>query len=451
MNKPEKKTSKTTTNISAKAPESLVFRWVVGLSCLFITVLGFVVWYADFSLLSMLTILPLFALLCFFCVFHIKHILESHFFSLANVIESLRMKEYATRLAMPHGNEAWTQVLHEIDELAKGLSETQITAVESGIILDKLLAEFDIPVFVFDRHDVLSNINHAAEQLFDRKKEHLLGLNTHQLMLTEAFEHSSGHIFKHWFPNKGGRWELRKNYFIQNSQRYTLILINDLSKALREEERLAWQRLLRVLGHELNNSLASIISVSDTLSKRLHEDKDDKWLTYYEKAVSVINERSQSLSRFAESYAKVGKLPSPNKEQCRLEDIVSRVCNLLTGSFDYSDNTDCQLEVDPDQLEQMLINLLKNAVEASSVNLTVSIKWEVFEQGVMINIIDAGKGLPMSDNLFVPFFSTKENGNGIGLFLCRQIAEAHGGTLALLPRRDKQGCIAQCWLPIQNH
>ncbi|WP_395344457.1 sensor histidine kinase [Ningiella sp. W23] len=430
-----------------RSPEKTVFVWLAGLSLVFIASLCLILWVADFSLLSVLTIVPLMILLCIFVVSHVRKVLESHFFSLANVLESLKMREYALRLNPPTGDDAWTQVYREIDELAKALQKNQIETVESGIILEKLLGEFDIPVFVFDRHEKLSNINQAAAHLYDKSKADLLGLSTKQLMLHDAMKLDSGQVFDRWFPNRGGRWELKKNFFIQDGQRFTLVLVNDLSKALREEERHAWQRLIRVLGHELNNSLASIISVSDNLSNKLQDEKDEKWLRYCEKSLGVINERSQSLSRFAQSYAQLGKLPRPHKEQFDIAKLIDSVCTLLKGTFDYSKTQTLQIEADRDQLEQMLINLLKNAVEASSITSPVNIEWTAFEQGVRMRIKDCGAGLPTSDNLFVPFFTTKENGNGIGLFLCRQIAEAHGGFLTLLNRQDAKGCVAECWLP----
>lgn len=435
------------TKNTTRSPLKHIFYWLVAMCSVFVLTLAGIVFYAEFSVLGIITLLSLFCIFCLYCVLYIKNSLELHVLGLANVIESLRRKEYAMRLNPTKGDDAWAQIFDEIDKLANTLRDKQITHVESGIILDKLLAEFDVPVFVFDKHSTLSNINHAGLRLFDKSKNDLIGLNTQHLGLDTIAQFESGKIFNHWFPNKGGRWELRKNYFIQHSSRYTLLLVNDLSQTLREEERIAWQRLLRVLGHELNNSLASIISVSDNLVRRLGEEKNAKWTAHYKKSMLVINERSQSLSRFAESYTKIGKLPPPNKNECDLLTLVTRVSELLEGEFEFRDNMACKIDVDADQIEQMLINLLKNAVEASSKNIPVVIKWQEFERGVRLEIIDKGIGLPQSDNLFVPFFSTKENGNGIGLFLCRQIAEAHGGSLALLSKENGPGCIARCWLP----
>ena len=226
-----------------------------------------------------------------------------------------------------------------------------------------------------------------------------------------------------------------------------LVLVNDLSQTLREEERTAWQRLIRVLGHELNNSLASLTSVSETLLKRLPEEKTEKWYTSYERALSLINERSHSLLRFTEAYTRLAKLPPPNKTATDVQALFHSLTGLVEGNFVFRQSQSLLIQADRDQMQQLFINLLKNAVEASSQETEVEITWQQHRQGTLIQVIDNGIGLPTSDNLFVPFYTTKENGNGIGLFLCRQIAEAHNGTLRLINRNDKQGCIAECWLP----
>lgn len=378
---------------------------------------------------------------------HIKSVLERHFHSLANVIESLRIGDYSMRIAAQDEESAWSDVYREINLLAEGHQKKRLQFVETDILLDKLLAEFDVPVFVFDDRQVLKNINHMGCELFAKTKPALLGLNVKQLHLSPLLENDSGNVVEHWFPSRGGRWELRKNYFIQNDQRYSLLLVNDLSRTLREEERTAWLRLIRVLGHELNNSLASMISVSETLVTKLHDEKDDNWHQRSEKALMLIQERSKSLLKFTEAYTKLAKLPKPEKRQTELLKLVQGLCDLVPGNFTIHNSEPVNIDVDADQLQQLLINLMKNAVEASSAELPVVIQWQDYNQGVRIQVLDEGSGLPTSDNLFVPFYTTKQHGNGIGLFLCRQIAEGHNGTLRLINRDDKSGCIAECWLP----
>lgn len=120
---------------------------------------------------------------------------------------------------------------------------------------------------------------------------------------------------------------------------------------------------------------------------------------------------------------------------------------LVLGNFRIKNEKPLTIHADPDQLELLLINLMKNAVEASEDKDIIDIQWQEYQQGVRIQIVDNGIGLPRSDNLFVPFYTTKATGSGIGLFLCRQIAEAHNGTLQLKNRDNQQGCIAECWLP----
>ena len=428
-----------------------MFRWLCVIGAVFLFSIALLMWKANLSGLFIATFFPLLFLMWFFVALHIKNLLSRHFHSLANVIESLRLGDFSMRIAAKRYDSAWSEVYREINALAQDKQQQKLQHVEADILLDKLLAEFDVPVLVFDRHEILRNCNQKGCNLYGKPKENLLGLNAMQLQLTSLLNHESGAVIDHWFPNQGGRWELRKNYFIQQGQRYSIVLINDLSRTLREEERNAWTRLIRVLGHELNNSLASLISVSQTLLTRLDEEKTPKWHASFEKALHLIHERSGSLLRFTDAYTRLAKLPPPQKKDVALLSTFSRLVSLIEGQFEIENTEELVIQADPDQLEQLLINLMKNAVEATSVTSTVTLRWQSYQQGTRIQVIDCGKGLPTSDNLFVPFYTTKAQGSGIGLFLCRQIAEAHDGTMQLLNREDAPGCIAQCWLPLSKH
>ncbi len=427
--------------------ESTVFRWVFITGLVFVISIVCLLWLANVSSLVVLTLLPLFLGLWLYVAFHVKNLLTRHFFSLANIIESLRLGDYNMRIAPSDPDSAWSEVYREINLLAEQHQQQRLHDVEANILLDKLLGEFDVPVFVFDSNKVLKNCNDKASQLLLKPKSQLLDLTTQQLQLNTLLEHDSGTVIEHWFPSQGGRWELRKNAFIQDGQRFSLILVNDLSRALREEERNAWTRLIRVLGHELNNSLASLISVSQTLLTRLNDDKNEKWHSHFNKALNLIHERSGSLLRFTDSYTRLAKLPDPELKQVELLSTFNKLSELVTGSFTTPNTKPLYIQADQAQLEQLLINLMKNAVEAGSPEQTVKVQWQQYQQGIRLQIIDSGIGLPSSDNLFVPFYTTKKHGTGIGLFLCRQIAEAHNGSLQLLNREDGQGCIAELWLP----
>lgn len=173
------------------------------------------------------------------------------------------------------------------------------------------------------------------------------------------------------------------------------------------------------------------------------------WHQRFEKALTLIHERSDSLLRFTDSYTRLAKLPPPNKKAVDLSITFKKLNSLVEGRFEIVNSELLTIDVDPDQLEQMLINLMKKAVEACSPEKVVQLQWKKYQQGVRIQIVDEGIGLPSSDNLFVPFYTTKETGSGIGLFLCQQIVEAHDRTLQLVNRKGAQGCVAECWLPIK--
>ena len=356
---------------NAKDPESLVIRWMLLLGGVLICGLVLVLLFSDFSTLFILTFLPLALAFWLFVTFHVAHRLRTMFYGLANVIESLRVGDYSMRVSEDIESSAWSEVYTEINQLAESTQENRWQSIESTILLDKLLAQFDIPVFIFDREGVLENVNQSGCDLFNQVKDDLVGLHVTQLHMQVMLNAQSGELIEHWFPNRGGRWELSKNTFIQDGKRFTLVFVNDLSQTLREEERLAWQRLVRVLGHELNNSLASIISVSDGLMSRMKTSDvhgKEKMLTdtYFQKSIGVITERSHSLLRFTEAYTRLAKLPIPNKSAVDIKSMFERMIALTEGNFVMHATDDITINADPDQLEQMFINLLKNAVEASS-------------------------------------------------------------------------------------
>jgi nitrogen fixation/metabolism regulation signal transduction histidine kinase len=298
-------------------------------------------------------------------------------------------------------------------------------------------------------------VNRSGEQLLGRIGPRMLGLTADELGLQEFLQAPGPQTLQMTFPGKHGRWAISHTAFRENGVPHELLIISDLSRALREEERQAWQRLIRVLGHELNNSLAPIKSIAGTLAsvtaraslpEEVHQD--------VEQGLRVIENRVESLGRFMQAYTQLARMPAPVRSRMEIGPLVERAAALeqrlpvkVTGG------PKVMLDVDPDQLEQLLINIIRNAADASLDSSlrhpgSVEVGWHTNARSVEIVVRDEGPGLLNSDNLFVPFFTTKHGGSGIGLILSRQIAEAHGGVLQLANRPDRTGCEATVALPL---
>lgn len=398
--------------------------------------------FGGYPALLIITLIPLTLLSALVGVLYIRNLLTRQFFGIANLIECLRNGDFTMRANVQDKESAWGEVNFELNKLAISLHSKRIDAVESEIILDKLIEEFDIPFLVTERGGALRHINVAGTELFGKERRELIGLSIEQLNLKPMLAADTGSVVEHQFPERSGRWEVRRNVVRQHGARYNLLLLNDLSRALREEERRAWQKLVRVLGHELNNSLASITSVAETMSAHKLINNDSK----LSKGLELIVERGYGLQRFTEAYTSLAKLPPPKKQAVQLPHLVERITTLFDDKLVCDPIPDIELQLDPDQIVQLLLNLVKNAMETSA-NPQVRIRCEVLNQGATIQIIDNGQGIANPENLFVPFYTTKSQGNGIGLYLSRQIAEAHNGTLTLVNRSDSQGCLATVWLP----
>lgn len=314
-----------------------------------------------------------------------------------------------------------------------------------------MLANVDIAIFALDDQRQLKLINPAGERLLALPASQALGRTARELGLDACCEAETPATLKTAFPGGAGSFDLRRAAFREGGRPHELLAITDLSRALREEERQAWQRLIRVLGHELNNSLAPIRSMAATLVGIVaREPLPEDWREDVQGALGIIGDRAESLTRFMSTYTRLARLPPPHKREVELSGLLRRVARLeQRRSIAIGDWPEIRLHADPDQLEQALINLTKNAAEAAlETDGGVRIRLNAENDWVQIEIEDDGPGLAKTDNLFVPFYTTKPGGSGVGLVLARQITENHGGTLTLSNRPDARGCVVVVRLPV---
>jgi two-component system nitrogen regulation sensor histidine kinase NtrY len=375
--------------------------------------------------------------------------------TLSNMVAGIREEDFSFRVRGASREDPLADLIYELNTLADRMQLQKVSSVEATALLKKVLMEIDVAVFTFDQQQQLQIVNRAGEQLMGRISPRLIGLTAEELGLSGFLSTLGPQTAEMTFPGKHGRWAVSQTSFRENGVPHQLLIISDMSRALREEERQAWQRLIRVLGHELNNSLAPIKSIAGTLASLVgRAGLPDEVHQDMQQGLRVIETRVESLNRFMQVYTQLARMPAPSKTRVEVEMLVRRAASLERRlPVSVRPGPKIMLDADPDQLEQLLINLIRNAVDASldpSLEKpgAVEISWKPNNHTVEIFVLDEGPGLLNSDNLFVPFFTTKHGGSGIGLILSRQIAEAHGGTVQLANRKDQTGCEATLALPL---
>jgi len=385
--------------------------------------------------------------------------------TLANVIGSLRDEDYSFRARNATAEDALGELSLEVNALADMLSGQKIRTIEATALLQRVVDEIDAPLFAFDPATELRLVNPAGEHLLRQNRTRMMGRKAAEIGLQECLKATNETVVELNVGESQARWLLRRSSFRQNGVPHTLVVLSDVSRALREEERKAWQRLIRVLGHELSNSLAPIKSIAGSLNSRVQMTSiDPEVRSDLQRGLEIIETRSASLQRFLEAYRKLAQMPKPHLKDVPLAPLVSRVAALETRlKVCVREGPNIVFLADPDQLEQMLINLIRNAADAvlettgaTSKHIKegcngntdgVVVRWDVDAYQIILGIEDEGPGLLNPSNVFTPFYTTKPNGSGVGLVLCRQIAEAHGGAIEIANRRDGPGCLVKVVLP----
>ena len=385
-----------------------------------------------------------------FC-FGMRERVASPLRTLANLLEAMREGDYSIRARGVRSDDAMSEVMQQVNMMSSTLRAQRLGALEATTLLRKVMEEINVAVFAFDGEQRLRLVNRGGEKLLAEPMERALGKEAAALGLMDLLEGEAQRTFQRTFPGRTARWGMSRSTFREGGLPHQLLVVTDLTRPLREEELKAWQRLVRVLGHELNNSLAPIKSIAGSLENLLSRiPRAEDWEEDMRRGLAVIAARSEALSRFMSSYARLARLPQPTLAPIQIGELIRRVVGLETRLRpELTPGPEMTVQADSDQIEQLLINILRNAADASlETGGGVHVGWNQHNSHLVVCIRDEGPGLSNTANLFVPFFTTKPGGSGIGLVLSRQIAEAHGGSLTLQNALSGPGCEARLMLPI---
>ena len=374
--------------------------------------------------------------------------------TLSNVVSSLREGDYSFRARGAGSEDALGELAAEVNALADLLQKQRVRSLEATALLARILEVMQSPIFAFDRQDMLQLVNNAGARLLGLPQARCFGRRASELGLGDLLAAPDASL--HSFGVTTNRWLLRKAAFRQDGVPHTLLLLSDVSLPLRDEEQAAWKRLVRVLGHEISNSLAPIKSIAGSLLARMDQMSGDQVaLNDFRRGLGVMESRADTLHRFVQSYRVLAQLPPPQLKLVPVKPLLERVILLeqrvaVLLAPDSDASPDVNMLADPDQLEQMFINLLANAADASLANgvSSVRIDWKLDDSSLLVTIEDRGLGIANSENLFVPFYTTKPTGSGVGLVLAQQIARAHGGEIRLVNREEDTGAHAIVRLPV---
>lgn len=403
-----------------------------------------------------LKILILFVVLVtvFFGAYEIRRRVVFQIKTSTNIMEAMALGDYSMRARKTADSGALSEFNRLLNGLTETLSQQQLVTIEKQVLLHKVIDQIDVAIVAADQNSCITLINPAAEKLFNCRLEQMQGWPIKALGLKDVLEGDYRQVVEFEIEHIKKKVYINTDEYFEHGIKQKLIFITDIQHLLREEERQAWQRLLRVLSHEINNSLAPIASISETLARMVNGSEIETELRAdLSDGLAVITERSMSLNSFIERYQQLAKLPPPTKTLFDIAPLIRNVAGLFEQQNIQVSDGQLMVFADQSQLQQVMVNLFKNAGESMR-HLSeghIEVSWQKQDGQVTISIVDQGSGINNMDNIFIPFYTTKDNGSGIGLALSRQIIVNHGGDLTLNNRTDGEGVVANIYLPINDN
>ncbi|MDO9319679.1 MAG: ATP-binding protein [Gammaproteobacteria bacterium] len=396
----------------------------------------------------------LLAFLTLHCVMTIWRRTQDQYRNLHNLLESIIQGDHSLRGVAERESGELGELVGTINALARASQQQRLQSEESLLLVRKIIDQIDVSIIAWGKDGRMQFINPAAEKLLGVPPENSnYGVEALQLppalQIANQFQAGETRVLDLDIAKARGRFRLHVERFIADGHSNSLLFITDVSKLLKSEERKAWRNLIRVLSHEINNSLAPLVSLSNALSKQVRlREKDAELRKELVDGISIISHRAESMAEFVKNHQQIAQLPTLSKRKVELLQLIRRVVSLFPNSAIDINGSETEVVIDPLLMEQVLINLIKNAIESTERSsaklgappLPIVVDWEVHDKRLTITIVDSGEGIQSLDNLFVPFYTTKPHGSGIGLVISQQIIEAHGGDINVSNRTDQRGC-----------
>lgn len=425
------------------------------LSAILIVLTSTITWLLSASILWLITVNSVLLPILYFVADSVKEKLNKPYYHLLYQLDALLVDDYSLTSQFKNNNGIAGQVFTSLTKLSQQLSNKHQLFDENNLLVHSLIQALDSPVLLLNDKQQLIHGNQALSLWLEQ--------DWRLVRLTKVEQLGFSYHDHHWQmknQQQSPLYKIRSSQFTLANQQHQLLILTDISSELRQMQLKSWQQLIRVLTHEIKNSLTPIKSLAQTL-RDINQDKEQQ------SALNVIVERSQNLNDFVANYGQITRVYQLKLKPIKLTLFIEGIIPLYPNI-----NFSCQFEqtsitADEVLLQQVFINLIENAQQAFISRATdidinnkeqcqLIIKSKLLKNVCLLTLTDNGAGIQNTDNLFVPFYTTKANGNGIGLSLCRNVIEQHGGQLTLINNTNNNdnsaekttGACAQITIPL---